>query len=249
MENICLPAFQVVVSDKSNQKLGEGVTQQKTQRCIYYYAEKPEQGDICVQALNGNYIPAGEKTFMDDAEFCLRFRPEPLIFYNQVKPAMDNLSATLDKADRHRQAERFDKAEAAYQKAMRMDPDNLRAIFGLGITQLAMGESEEAGKIFAKLMDIEFPFTRENKHLFNEFGIRLRRNGMLREGLEWYGKALQCSQHDSHLYYNKGRLHLDLGEAQHARECMCQALELEPDLEPARKLLQVLDKGIGQAAA
>lgn len=249
MDNICLPAFQVVVSDKSTQRLGEGVTMQKAQRCIYYYAEKQDQGDICVQALNGSFIPAGERTYMDDAEFCLRFRPEPLIFYNQVKPAMDNLSSTLEKADRHRQAERFDKAETAYKQAMRMDPDNLRAIFGLGITQLAMGDTEEAGHIFSRLMEIEFPFTSENKHLFNEFGIRLRRCGMLREGLEWYDKALQCSQCDSHLFFNKGRLHLDLGEGEQARECLCKALELEPDLEPARKMLQVLEKGIGQAAA
>ncbi len=248
MDISSLPAFKVVVSDKSANKLGDGSTSKKTNRCVYYYAEKQEQGNIFIQALNGQFLPAGRKTYLDDTEFCERFRPEPLIFYNRVQPAMAGLDKTLDKADKHREAERYDKARDEYKKVLEMDQDNLRAIFGLGITYMGMGDTESAADIFAKLMSLDFPFTKENKHMFNEFGIRLRKCGMLHEALAWYDKALQCSQQDSHLYYNKGRIHYELGELDQSLEAMRQALMLEPDLEPASKMVQHIGKKTGAAA-
>ena len=85
-----LPAFQVVVSERTNYKLGSGRTARKTEGCICYYAEKKDQGQIFIQPLNGQDVPSGKKTYLDDHEFCRRFKPEPLIYYNKVKPAIDS---------------------------------------------------------------------------------------------------------------------------------------------------------------
>ena len=74
-----LPLFQVVVSERDTQWLGTGTTRQKTARCIYFYAEKNEQGELFVQPLNGQDIPAGDKTLLCDADFCRRYKPEPLV--------------------------------------------------------------------------------------------------------------------------------------------------------------------------
>ncbi len=241
--------FQVVVSERDTQWLGTGTTRQKTARCIYFYAEKNEQGELFVQPLNGQDIPAGDKTLLDDADFCRRYKPEPLVFYNKVKPALDKLRDALDKGDAHRQAERFDKAQRAYAKALELDPDNLRAIFGLGIVSLALGCLEDAQESFDKLMSLEFPITGDTKHLFNEFGIRLRKNGMLPQALEWYSKALCCSRCDPHLFYNVARLHYELGEFAAAEDRLQRALELEPELQPAQAMLRAVQKAAGRPRA
>lgn len=247
MEEIpALPAFQCVVSEKGDHKLGMGATNKKTTSSITYYAEKSEGGQLFVQPLNGSHVPSGRKTYMEDAEFCRRFKPEPLIFYNQVKPAMDCLDETLDKADRHRKAERHEKARQTYEKALSMDPDNLRAIFGMGISTLAAGNVEEAGQIFEKLMSLDFVFAPQNKHLFNEFGIRMRKAGMLQESLQWYNKALECCSEDPHLHYNLGRVHYELSRMEVAVHNLETALNIDPGLVPASRLLQVVRKSMPQ---
>lgn len=239
-----LPPFQVVVSEKTERKLGMGNTTQASQSTLLYYAEKGGDGKLFIQPLNGQHVPSGRKNYIEDAEFCRRFKPEPLIFYNQVKPAMDSLDEALDRADRHRKAERFDKAQKAYERALSIDPDNLRAIFGMGIATLAQGECEEGSTIFEKLMSIQFPFTPENKHLFNEFGIKMRKAGMLQEALQWYSKALEYCNMDPHLYYNLGRVHYEMAKLEVAVQNLETALNIEPDLIPAEKLLEVVRRSM-----
>lgn len=240
--SIELPFFKVVVTDKSTQWLGDGATRKKSERCIYYYAEKNEEDGLFVQPLNGSNIPSGDKIVIDDVEFCKRFKPEPLVFYNKVIPAMEQLESSLGKAERHRAADRLDKAQAAYQEVLALDAVNVGAIFGMGLVALAKGDTEEAEEIFKQLMDLEFPLEGKNKHLFNEFGIKLRRNNMLSQAIEWYKKALGCSSGDSHLYCNMARVQLELGQFDQAEEALQAALRLEPNLEPAAKLLSAVTK-------
>jgi len=242
-----LPPFKVVVSEKKTQKLGMGASGQKVESSILYYAEKSDDGKLFIQPLNGQHVPSGRKNYLEDAEFCRRFRPEPLIFYNQVKPAMDSLEDALDRADRHRKAERYDKAQEAYSKALAYDPDNIKAIFGMGIASLAIGDTEDGSQIFEKLMELEMPFSPENKHLFNEFGIRMRKAGMLQEALQWYTKALECADLDPHLYYNLGRVHFELSRPEVAARNLETALDIDPGLAPAEKLLNAVRKSLDDA--
>lgn len=237
-----LPPFQVVVSEKTEHSMGIGTTQQKSESHVYYFAEKNNAGKLYIQALNGNHVPAGRKTYLEESEFSRRFKPEPLIYYNTVKPALDGLDQALDKADRHRKAERFDKAQQVYQTALSMDPDNMRAIFGMGLASLGMGSVEEATQVFEKLMSLEFAFATEHKHLFNEFGIRMRKAGMLVEAKQWYSKALQCCRLDSHLFYNLGRVQFEMADCAAAAQSLEQALEIDPELKPASKLLCAVRK-------
>ncbi|MFW5714039.1 MAG: tetratricopeptide repeat protein [Brevefilum sp.] len=105
-------------------------------------------------------------------------------------------------------------------------------------------DEDTRAKIFEKLMSIEFPFTPKNKHLFNEFGIKLRKAGMLQEALQWYCKALECCSMDPHLYYNLGRVHYEMAKPEVAVQNLEAALNIEPDLIPAEKLLEAVRKSM-----
>jgi tetratricopeptide (TPR) repeat protein len=48
----------------------------------------------------------------------------------------------------------FDSAEERFRKALSLDPAEIDAIYGLGLTLKAQGRKEEAVEIFLKLVDL-----------------------------------------------------------------------------------------------
>jgi tetratricopeptide (TPR) repeat protein len=234
--------FQVAVIDREQAKLGMGGSTKVTERAIYYYAEQAEDGGLYIQALNGNFVPAGEKTPVAPEKFVERYKPEPLVYFNKVKPAMDALQHNLDKGEMHLANNNLDKAEASFKKALAVNSENVKAIFGLGITYLNGGKLEDAGGIFNDIMALNLAFDAEHTHLFNEFGIKMRKAGMLDKAVEYYGKAIKLNEDDDHLHFNVARIYFELNDCEKAHGSLVKALELNADFIEARKLLKVVEK-------
>ncbi len=241
--------FAVAVSVRESYKVGIGGTTKESERVLYYYAEKTPEAGISVQALNANSVPSGERTKVTEEEFLEKYRPEPLIYYNQVKPRMEAMLAELDKGEKHLEAGRTDKAEASFQKALEYDAENLRAIFGLGNAYLTAGKMEEAKEIFEKIMSIDLAFGPENKFLFNEFGIRMRKHGLLEMARAYYQKALAASEADENLHFNLGRIHYELGEFAEAIAEAERCLAINPGFLIAGKMKKAAQKGLGASHA
>lgn len=241
-------AFQVAVSDKEQSKLGVGGTAKAAERQVYYFAERTEDGALYVQPLNSNFIPAGEKTPLEPDKFLSRYKPEPLVFYNKVKPAMDSLRQSMDKAENHLRANKLDLAEKDFKKALAVDSENIKAIFGLGITYLTGGKLDEAGEVFQNIMALDLAFVPEHTHLFNEFGIKMRKAGMLDKALEYYQKAIKLNAKDEHLHFNMARIHFDAKDYVKTSQSLAQALTLAPEFQVAAKMLRVVEKLIEKPA-
>ena len=99
---------------------------------------------------------------------------------------------------------------------------------------------EQAKQIFKKLSQTEALFEQENKHIFNEFGIDLRKNGMYDEAIGNYEKAISIDPKDENLYYNLGRAYKETGDYKTAYEKVKKALELKPDFKEAQEYLEFL---------
>jgi len=234
--------FQIAVSDKEQSRLGIGTTSQASERTIYYYAEKTEDGLLYIQALNGNFVPAGEKNPIELEKFVERYKPEPLIYYNKVKPAVDDIQHNLGKAELHLKNNNTEKAEKDYKKVLEVSSKNVKAIFGLGITYLSGGKIEEAGAVFNEIMALDLAFDAEHTHLFNEFGIKMRKAGMLDKSIEYYNKALKLNEGDDHLHFNVARIYCEIEEYERARECLEKSLEINPDFSESIKMLEYIDR-------
>ena len=234
--------FAVAVSLRESHRIGFGGTTQTQERILYYYAEKAPETGIRIQALNGNSVPSGTKTPIEEDDFLKRFKPEPLIYYNQVKPRLEALEAELAKGEKCLEAERLDKAEIAFHKALAFDSENLRAIFGLGNVYLTGGMLDEARDIFEKIMSIEPAFGPDNKHLFNEFGIRMRKAGLTEMARAYYEKALSVADDDENLLFNVGRILFELGDFPGAVAAADKALGMSADFDPARRLKRAAEK-------
>ncbi len=231
-----------VFSSEKVAKVGAGATVRKTTQTMYWFAEEDDQGIITIQPLNPNYVPSGPKQEIPKEEFLENYAPEPEFYSSKVFPSIRKLNQTIAKAERYRANGETYSAEMEYGNALRVDEENIRANFGLGLTYLDRGETGKADNIFQRLIKMEATFETEHKHLFNDFGISLRKNEMYDQATEYYCKALELSPADENLHYNMARACFAKSDIEKTIEHLHSALRLNKNLEIAQKFLDYLKK-------
>ena len=231
-----------VFSTQSLASVGTGTTKRKTIQKTYWFASEIEGDQIEVQPLNVNYIPSGPKKVITKDEFLDKFLPEPEFYTYTVFPKMRELNTTLARADRHRSRGESFSAEFEYSNALKVDEENIRGNFGLGLTYLERGDEGRANDIFERLVKLDAAFETQHKHLFNDFGINLRKSKMYEQAVAYYSRGLELTDKDENLHYNIARAYFEKGEVAKAVTHLDRALQLNPDLEEARQFLAFLEK-------
>ena len=181
-------------STQTVEKVGTGTTQRKTISKMYWYCTQEDDGIVVVQALNKNMVPAGPASEVPVEDFLARYNPEPEMYQKTVYPKMQELTATVSRAEQSRQRGALYSAQFEYENALAVDEEHVRANFGLGLTYVERGETAKAKDILGRIVGLEAAFAPEHKHLFNEFGISLRKNRMVDQALEYYTRALSLTQ-------------------------------------------------------
>jgi len=229
-----------VFSTKSVSKVGVGTTQRKTIQKHYFMVRELDNDQVEIQFLNKNYVPAGPKRVLDKEEVLEKFSPEPEFYTYTVYPKMRELQKTVARGERHRKLGEAFSAEYEFNNALKVDEENIRANFGLGLTYLDRGETGKAEDIFQRLVKLDAAFESQHKHLFNDFGISLRKNRMLDQCLEYYQRALELTQEDEHLYHNIARVYLEMGNIKDTVEALKKALKINPDFAEAQSFMKYL---------
>jgi tetratricopeptide (TPR) repeat protein len=224
--------------------VGFGATKRKVNQHIHVYVEEQPDGALNVRELNKHFIPVGKPRLITKDVLLKDFLPEPDIYLNKVIPAVRQVEESVNKADDHRASGELISAEFECKNALRLDNEHIRGIFGLGLTYLARGESENADIVFRRVVGLDGAFDEKHKHLFNEFGIRLRKNGMHAQALKFYNRAAKLLERDDeHLLYNIARTFYEKGQGKQARRLLEKALASAPDFPEALAFLAVLDRG------
>lgn len=233
-----------IFSTQEVKQVDTGTGIRKSVQKTFWFVEELD-GKIEVQPLNANYIPAGKKRFITIEDVIGRFQPEPEFYVTTVFPKMQELADTVDRADGHRDSGENFTAEFEYGNALQVDEENVRANFGLGLTYLDRGETSKANNIFERLVKLDAAFEKKHKHLFNEFGINLRKNKMTKQALEYYDRALELSGGDDHLFYNIARAHFEKKDYARCVDFLLKAININPDFEVVLKFFAwLLDKGL-----
>ncbi|SDB25667.1 Tetratricopeptide repeat-containing protein [Desulfonatronum thiosulfatophilum] len=244
-KNIVKDRIKGVFSTQVLTKVGTGTTLRKTIQKSYWFANELEDGAIEVQPLNVNYVPSGPKNTLGKDEFLDKFSPEPEFYTVTVMPKIREMEKSVARGDRHRKRGESFSAEFEYNNAVKVDEENVRANFGLGLTYLERGEKDKAQDIFDRLVKIQAAYEPEHKHLFNDFGISLRKNKMIDQAIVYYDQALSLSQNDENLYYNIARVYLESQNIPKTIEMLKKALEINPEMPEATKFLDFLkNKGL-----
>lgn len=229
-----------VFSTDAQQFLGKRSLGRVTQR-LFVYAEEQDDSRVAIWRLSRNFIPSGTRRIIPKERLLAEYLPEPSIYINKVVPVMRRLEDAVETADRHRQRQELFSAELEYQNVLRLDADHVKATFGLGLTYLERQEKQNADIVFQKIMRIEAAFTPEHKHLFNDFGIQMRKLGMYGEAMKYYSRAYRLCRTDEHLLYNMARTLYEKGRLTSSRMMLSHALKLNPDFPEGKAFMAYLE--------
>ncbi|NDV25336.1 tetratricopeptide repeat protein [Desulfovibrio sp. JC010] len=208
----------------------------------YWLATKVDDDRFELLLLNEQHIPTGDPQIIGGGEFAAHYALELDYFQQHVRPAMDQQEARLSRGEAHREQGELYSAEMEYADALEVDEENVRATFGLGMTYLEKGDVERAQEVFAKVLQLKSAFTTEHKHMFNDFGISMRKNGMYREALQYYNRGVDLDSTDENLFFNIARTHYEAGDWENCFRYLTMCLEKNRGVQEAQKFCHYLIK-------
>lgn len=235
------PVIEGVFSIERMAKIGTGTTAKRVKQTALYYARELEDGSIEMQGLNNKHVPFGQVEKITKDELLKDYLPMPQLF----KEVITNLRAVqkaVARGDKFRKRGENFTAEYEYANALNLDEENVRANFGIGLCLLARDEEEKAKKVFDRIIKIDSAFEDDHKHLFNEYGIALRRKNLLGQAVDYYRRALEISSDDENLWYNLARAQYERKDWPKCVEAVSKCLDLDPLHLEGRKMMEYLTK-------
>ncbi|HDP24450.1 MAG TPA: tetratricopeptide repeat protein [Deltaproteobacteria bacterium] len=226
--------------EESTIVLGTGHTQKTQTLKNFCLAEQIDDERIKLTFLGNEGNPTGIVVELPYEEFLSRYTLEPNFKVKTLKEQETDLH--IARAEKHRNRKEYNSAEWEYTSALKLDPESIRAHFGIGTLYMEMGDRDKARSVFEKISQIDALFEEENKHIFNEFGIALRKAAMLDEARSHYLKALEISPQDEHLCFNIARLYFEKQDWTSAMEWIHKALEINPLFREARHLESMISQ-------
>lgn len=208
----------------------------------YWLASKLDDDRFELLLLNDSKVPSGDPEIVSSGEFAAYYTLE-LDFYQQhVRPAIEKQDERLSRGEAHREQGEYYSAEMEYADALAVDEENVRATFGLGLTYLEKGDVERAQEVFAKVLQLKSAFEIEHKHMFNDFGIHMRKNGMYREALQYYNRGVDLDSADENLFFNIARTYYESGDWKKCFRYLTMCLEKNRGIQEAQKFCHYLIK-------
>ncbi len=220
--------------------LGTGHTQKTQKVKNFCYAEQLDNDMVKVSFLGNEGNPTGIVIELPYDEFLKKYTFDP-DYKVKTKEEREH-DKHLATAEKHRSRKEFHSAEWEYSTALKIDPESIRANFGIGTLYMEMGQPAKAKEVFRKLSEIDAIFEEDNKHIFNEFGIELRKANMIEEALSNYMKAIEISPSDENLYFNIARVYYDRRDWTNALSWIEKATHINPHFRDAKQFEMLIRK-------
>lgn len=163
--------------------------------------------------------------------------PEVDYYERLTLPVLQSLQRKLDHGEELFQMNQLDAAESEFAKVLLMDEEHPQANLRLGDIYCQKQDVKRLKKALERIMNNDRVFAEEERHRFNEFGMNLRKGGMLPEALEYYTRAIAINKQDENLYFNTARVLWELGEKVMCLEHLEAALRVNPEFPEALKFL------------
>lgn len=221
-------------------KVGTGTTTRSHRTRLYWYVEEVDDKTFSVRQINTNNVPAGEEKIVSLDELLEKYAPEVGYFEDKTLPAMRCLDDHIALGESLREEERYYSAEHCFANALGMEENNIRALFNLGLIYLASQNIERARDMMQEILKIKAAFKGKNQHLFNEFGIALRKSGLYDESVEYYGRAAEFAPEDENLFYNLARANFERGHWEQCVDALVRSWTLNPKLSATQGLVNLV---------
>ncbi|HEY0562443.1 MAG TPA: tetratricopeptide repeat protein, partial [Methylophilus sp.] len=120
--------------------------------------------------------------------------------------------------------QQFAAALTYYQKAVKLAPHFVQALFNLADVQKALKQWSAAEANYKKA----FKLAPQHAHMCFHLGVVLQEQGHYKEAIKQYEKALTDDANNASIHLNLGAAYKALGEAVQAEQCYRQAIALNP---------------------
>ncbi len=233
-----------VYSKTSSSTAGTGESFLRYAQKTYWFIRRRADDEYEVQPLNDHYLPSGVVQVITKGQFIRQFIPEPEYFESKTGPLLKSLQKKLDLGEKHFQQDNFDMAESEFLKAISLDETNPRANLRLGSIYCRKGQHEHVKTVIDRILNNDAAFLEEERHMFNEFGIDLRKAKHYKESVTYYQKAISLNARDEHLHFNIARALFESGQMEQCQNHLCNALEINSTFNEAVRFLEYIDKKI-----
>ncbi len=229
-----------VFSTTKTIKMGTGADARKHESMIYWFVEQLSEERFEARIINIKCVPEGNAELIPLHTLIKDYKPELAFYEDSVLPAMEDLDEILDQGDEYREDGELYSAEMEYERACTIEKKNVRALFGLGLVYSSRKEVGRTRALLAELVGVKAAFDGKNQHLFNEFGISLRKSELFNEAIVYYRRGLDFVKNDEHLYYNLARAHYEDGDWNGCLDGLIMSHRLNPGLGVARDLFELM---------
>lgn len=135
----------------------------------------------------------------------------------------------------------YDTLTPSEEERARILENAARVEFDMLLDRWRAAPSIENATLVGALLARPGKFGWQQKYMFSEFGLALRKEKLHSLALQSHLRALELSPQDEHVLFNVARSLNELGRVAEAREHLRRALSIAPDFETARHFLQFLE--------
>lgn len=228
----------IIYVQRSQITLGLGETSRNMVSENYYQAEFLEDGSVRLALLDNDDNATGltetitKQTLESDYQLVLDY------FETRPDPKKRAVEKKLAVGRGHLEKEEYNSAEYEFDGVIKMDQKQVEAHLGKGQSLVGQGDIEGAKEVFSSLAEIDDLYDHKNKHIFNTFGITLRRNSLYDQAISTYAKALKLDPGDENLYYNIARAYYEKGDPVRSEKLLKKTLDLNNNHTQAQSLLK-----------
>ncbi len=98
---------------------------------------------------------------------------------------------------------------------------------------------ENAEEILNEILELR----PETVNVYNSLGVLCRKKGDYATALKHYEKAIKIHPKEPNIYYNIGRIHIDMKNPEKVESYFSIALRLDPGFKDARQVLNAIELG------
>lgn len=173
-------------------------------------------------------------------------KENPEYYYNigYIKTSQGKHSEAIDAFYKATQLDRlFAKAYEEMGRVYKLMGDMKKAEEYMQLAAEVYMDTDKIGSAEAVLNEL-LESGMDSLNVFNTLGVLYRKKGNPQESLKQYKKALKVHPDEPYIYYNIGRLYLDMKDTANARDYFSGALQKDPDFEEARQVIKAIDLGM-----
>lgn len=206
----------------------------------YWFVWFGEESNVYIsQKLSAAFQPIAKPTHISNEIFGLKFHAEENIIRIPLStPKLESLVPPQEK-----KTDSFaERAVRTIQRQKVLNVDRkINSDFTKNLNRWNKGYKDSALKEFERLLENDENIEPVHKHSFSFFSSALRKNSQHELALRFSLRVVTLSPDDSHAYFNVGRIYFELEDYENARKYLEEALQREPSLDCAEKLLDALE--------